>query len=425
MVFGTPVTDVSTAISRLPRRARVVAGPGCGGPISLLRELGRQALEGDTEPHLRSGLQLVYPFGEAVTAGAMRYDTWHVMGPVRKWVEAGRADYLPIRASQVPSVLQAWDPDALLVRVTPPDRHGYCSLGPSSSYPLPVARWARTVIGEIDESLPRTLGQSTLHVSSFAALVESTDPTPSYAGAELDEVSTAIARSVREILPPKPTLQLGIGAVPEALVASLADAARGELRFAGMGCDAMVALFENGVISPHALLPTPGVRAAELMGSPLLMEYADLHPGIGVYPSGLSHHPVPLGELDRFVSINSALEVDLWGQVNAEAIGGRQLSGVGGSSDFFEAAYNSDGGRRVIALPATTPTGTSRIVPRLDAGSVATVPRQMADLVVTEHGVADLRGRTLTERAEALVGIAAPEARDQLSNELARTTGSR
>jgi acyl-CoA hydrolase len=144
-----------------------------------------------------------------------------------------------------------------------------------------------------------------------------------------------------------------------------------------------------------------------------------------VYPSGTSHHPVPLGAIDRFVSINSALEVDLWGQVNAEAIGGRQLSGVGGSSDFFEAAYNSSGGRRVIALPATTPSGASRIVPRLAATSVATIPRQMADVIVTEHGVADLRGRTLAERAELLVHIAAPDARSTLTDARRTAVGAR
>lgn len=418
MVIAAQIVGIDSAISLLPRHARVVAGPGCGGPISLLRELGRQALEHDTAPHLRSGLQLEYPFGEAVRAGKMRYDTWHVMGPARAWVEEGTADYLPLRASEVPSHLESWAPDAALVRVTPPDRHGFCSLGPSASYTMPAARQARMVIGEIDEKLPRTFGENTIHMSAFAALVESSDPTPQYRGARLDDVSVAITESLLTALPPQPTLQLGIGAVPEALVEALAANADGEFRFAGMACDAMVPLFEKGIIPRDALLPHPGVKAAELMGSSLLMEYADLHPGIGVYPSSASHHPVPLGEIERFVSINSALEVDLWGQVNAESVNGRQLAGVGGSSDFFEAAYNSPGGRRIIALPATTSSGTSRIVPRLPAGSATTVTRQMADMIVTEHGVADLRGRTLRERAELLIQIAAPDSRDQLTDDL-------
>ena len=424
MAFSTPIMDAAAAISLLPRQARVVAGPGCGAPVTLLRELGRQALELDRAPHLRSGLLLSYPFAEAVAERAMRYDTWHVMGAARKLVESGAADYLPVRASEVPDMLEAWRPDAALVRVTPPDRHGYCSLGPSASYPLPAADFSRTVIGEIDETLPRTLGQTTIHVSAFSALVDSSDPTPQYPGAPLDVISTAIAQSLLEILPSNSTLQLGIGAVPEALIAALADHTGSKYRFAGMGCDAMVTLFENGTIPRSALLPSPGVQAAELMGSSILMEYADLHPGIGVYPSGTSHNPVPLGASERFISINSALEVDLWGQVNAEAIQGRQLSGVGGSSDFFEAAFNSTGGRRVIALPATTSSGASRIVPRLASSSVVTVPRQMADVIVTEHGVADLRGRTLSERAEILIAIAAPEARGALSDSHPATLGS-
>ncbi len=419
MVIRPPTLTPAEAISRLvTRNARVVAGPGCGTPVTLLRELGRAAIETETRPHLRSGLLLAYPFLDALTGGHLRYDTWHVMGDVRPLVDQGLADYLPVRASEVPDLLGSWAPDVALVRMTPPDRHGYCSLGPSASYTLPAVLTARTVIGEVDELLPRTMGQNTFHVSRLAALVTSQDPTPEYPGARLNESSRQIARSVLDLLPSNPTLQLGIGAVPEALIEALADQPESSLRFCGMGCDAMIPLFEEHKISPDALVPTPGVYAAELMGTRRLMEFADQHPGIGLFPSSSSHHAPFLGSQDRFVSINSALEVDLLGQVNAEVRQGRQYAGVGGSTDFFEAAYNSRGGRRIIVLPAATSSGASRIVPRLGTGSVVSVPRQMADLIVTEYGTADLSGCTLNERAERLIAIAPPPARDRLANGL-------
>lgn len=415
-----PVLSADEAMASLAKEVRVVAGPGCGTPVTLLRALGRAALERDLAPHLRSGLLLDYPFLDAVATGHMRYDTWHVMGEVRAQVEQGLAGYLPVRASAVPGLLRNWTPDVTLVRVSPPDRHGYCSLGPSASYTLPAVMTAPIVIGELDERLPRTLGQSSFHVSRLSALVPSEDPTPEYPGARLDDVSRKIAATVLELVPRQVTLQVGIGAVPEALVHALESGRGWSLRFVGMGCDAMIPLFENGAISPDAILPRPGIYAAELMGSRTLMEYADRHPGIGVFPSTSSHDAPHLGSLGNFVSINSALEVDLWGQVNAEVAQGRQLAGVGGSTDYFEAAYNSDGGRRIIALPATTSRGASRIVAKLGADSVVTVPRQMADVVVTEYGAAELAGCTLVERAERLVAIADPTARDQLADSLPR-----
>lgn len=418
MVTHPSLLGPEEALAHLSRGARVVAGPGCGTPVTLLRALGRAAEERELRPHLRSGLLLDYPFLDALAAGRLRYDTWHVMGEVRPLVEQGLAGYLPARASAVPDMLRSWVPDVALVRVSPPDRHGYCSLGPSASYTLPAVMTARMVVGELDERLPRTLGQSSFHVSRLFALVESQDSTPDYPGARLDDVSRQIAATVLALLPPRATLQVGIGAVPEALVHALGAGADSSLRFAGMGCDAMIPLLENGTISRDAIVPSPGIHAAELMGSRTLMEYADQHPGIGVFPSTSSHNAPYLGSLGTFVSINSALEVDLWGQVNAEVARGRQLAGVGGSTDFFEAAYNSPGGRRIIALPATTSGGASRIVPRLGVESVVTVPRQMADVVVTEHGAAELSGCTLAERAERLVAIADPSVRDELADSL-------
>lgn len=400
-----------------------MASPGCGTPETLLRTLGERA-ESLGSPMLYSGLQLgTYPFLDAVQAGHLGYATWHVLGPARAHVRAGTADYLPVRASEVPHLLPRWGVNAAFVRVTPPDRNGYVSLGPSVSYPYDAVRLATCVVGEVDPDLPRTFGASNVHVSRFDSLVDADGPACQYQGSIPSPIAKAIAAHVIDLLPERPTLQVGIGEIPEALVASLGDADLGPLRFVGMGTDEMVPLLESGAIDPDALVPDPGIATVELMGSRRLLDAADLHPAIGVYPSTRFHTPRHLLALDRLVSINSAVEIDLHGQVNAETVRGHQVSGVGGSIDFVEGAYGSDGGLRILALSSTTRDGRhSRIVPILPAGAAVTIPRALADVVVTEHGVADLRGRTLRERADALVAIAHPDLRDDLANASAPPT---
>jgi 4-hydroxybutyrate CoA-transferase len=366
---------------------------------------------------LLSGLQLGdYPFLDAVERGALRFDTWHVHGPARRGFEEGWVGHVPCRASEVPRLLRTWGTDTAFVRLSPPDRNGYLSLGPSVSYPLPALLGASTVIAEIDPTLPRTHGQSYVHRSQLTALVDSDEPAPEYPAAIPDEISIRIAERILQLLPREPVLQVGIGSIPEALVSALPRADLGAVRFAGMATDAMVPLFDSGTLRPSVTVPDPAILAVELMGTRRLLDAAHDHPAIGVYPSTVAHTPTVLAQLDRFVSINSAIEVDLGGQVNAEMLRGRQVSSVGGAYDFVEAGLASSGGLRITALPATAARGqVSRIVPRLP-DAVATIPRHAADLVVTEHGVADLRGRTLRERAEALIAIADPAHQAVLSD---------
>ena len=209
----------------------------------------------------------------------------------------------------------------------------------------------------------------------------------------------AIADNIIELLPDQPVIQIGIGKIPESLVHELAQRGVGGLRFTGMGCDAMVDLAEAGLLQlgeadQHA------ITSPDLLGTPRLMQFADDNPSVGLYPSSFSHSPVSLSAHERLVSINSAVEVDLTGQVNAETVKGRRVSGVGGSLDFSEGATHSLEGLRIVALPA------SRIVEQLGSGSVVTTPRSAVDMVVTERGVARLEGLTERERASALTGIA-------------------
>jgi acyl-CoA hydrolase len=410
-----PSLSVQDAMRGLPERPRIVAAPGCGTPETLLTGLA-QAAGSLREPVLYSGLQLgAYPFLEAAAAGAVQYRTWHPYGPARAALGRG-VEYVPARASAVPGLLDLWETDVAFVRVSPPDRNGWCSLGPSASYVCHAVDRATRVIAEVDPRTPRTTGDSMLHVSQLDALVEADTPPCYFPAAKRDAVSDRVAQHVLALLPAAPTLQLGIGAVPEALAAFLGDTDLAGVRFAGMATDAMARLLESGFLDRGRVGGQPAISAAELMGTAALMEAAHDNPSIVLRDSRTGHQPLELGRLKRLVAVNSALEVDLYGQVNAEMLGARQVSGIGGSADFIEAGFDSDGGLSVIALPSATADGaTSRIVTKLSA-DIVSLPRHTIDAVVTEHGVAWLRGRTERERAEALIAIAHPDHRPALAS---------
>lgn len=405
------------AIQHVAGRHAMLSGPGCGTPTTLLRAIGEHADALGGKVPLYSGLLLGdYPFVQAVREGRLRYATWHVMPPVRRLVADGVVDFIPVRGSQVPRMARALGIDVLLIRVSPPDAHGFCNTGPSGSFPLLAIDHAALVIAEIDETLPRTRGQSSIHESRIQLGVISEDPTPLFPGSGTpDEVSRQIARHIMALLPERPTLQIGIGGIPEALLDELRDADFGHLRFAGMATDGMVDLHEAGLLDVTDLWPVPPIFAAELMGSRRLLDFAHENPLLGVFDTNNGIHP-RLGAIDRLVSIQSAVEIDVTGQLNSEWVNGAELSGCGGSIDFLEAALASRGGVRIIAMPSTdVRSATSKLVPELSHGAPVTIARHSIDYVVTEHGTARLGYASLRERLEALQAIAAPEAREALS----------
>lgn len=414
------MTSLAEAIDRIPTGGRIVAGACCGGPTSLLAGVAERSHGRNWS--IWTGLLLDDGgIHEAARARDLELVSWHVSGAGRDLAAAGLIDYLPIRTSQLEKHLAAADFDVALVRVTPPDAGGFCSVGPSASFALTAVKSAKLCIAEVDESLPRTLGASSVHASELDVLVESTTPTPTYRTAGSGDVSRAIARRVLGLLPDRPVLQLGIGAVTEALVAALADEGVDRLRFVGMGMDAMVDLYERDLLDQPSG-GGPAIESPDLVGTQRLMRFAHENPVVGVYPSVVAHSPMRLARHDRLISINTAIEVDLCGQVNSEVVGGCQIAGIGGAIDFVEAATHSIGGMRVIALPSTTQDGhRSRIVASLAAHASVTIPRGMVDVVVTEHGIARLEGKTLWQRAEALAAIAAPQYRAGLAEAIAGT----
>ncbi len=408
---GLPWRSADAALARVPAGAHLVGMPGMGAPTTLLGALGAACVGRDWT--LSTGIQLDHPFLAAVDAGELAYRTWHVAGPVGERVADGRVGYVPARASAVARVLQEWGVDVALVRVSPPDARGFCSLGPSASYAKAAMAAATVVIAEIDPAVPRTCGDSLVPVAGFDSVVESTTAIPEYHSAPESELGRRIAEHVLAIVPRDPTMQIGFGAIPESLLRSIPAADLGRLRMIGMGTDAMVDLFDKGVLQLGDVLPAPAVHSAELMGTARLLAFANDNPAIAMASSALVHDPAHLGLIERFVSINTALEIDLAGNVNCEVLRGRQISGPGGGPDFVDGAARSPGGLRIVALPAASTDGSrSRIVPRVEA---VTIPGVTVDAVVTEHGVARLAGLTARQRIDALLAIAHPDHRDALA----------
>lgn len=390
---------------------RVLLPPGCAEPRTLVEEIVRQAAR--LRPlTLMGGLLLGdYPFCAPAHQETFRWATFHVMPALRDAVGRGQVEFLPIRyldALQVFGPGGPWAADAVLVHTAPPDPAGRLSLGVSTSYPLPLARAAPLVIGEVNHRMPRTLGDSTVGLERLTAWVETDRPLVPYPAPPAGEVERRIADHVAELIPDGATIQIGIGAVPEAIAGTLGG--HRDIGLHSLLVDAMLPLLAGGVVTRS--------RLGEIMGTEPLFHLAHENPLVRMEPSSRIHDARVVATLERFVAINSAIEVDLTGQVNAESVGDRQVAGIGGQFDFVEGAYWAPGGRSVIALPSTGRGGeVSRIVARLRAGAKVTTPRHLTDCVVTEFGRAELRGRSVGQRARALMALAHPRFRDELERQ--------
>lgn len=410
--------SLDEAVGTLEPSSKVLLPPGAGGANAVEREIGRQAdrLAG---LDVYSGLLLSdYPF----LRDGIRYTTWHVMGPVRRAVAEGSARFLPIRGSQVTQLFRSarLPLDVVVVHVSPPDGDGLCSLGTSTSYPLTLARLAPTVIAQVNPRMPRVAGDASLHVSEIDWLTEVDEPLGEHARAAITPTAAVIGDRLGALIPSGTTLQAGIGAIPEALLANLSTSDVSDLRIYGMGVDAIVALADTGRLR-SAGEGRPSALCAELMGTTTLFDYADGNPALEMHPFDTILNPAHIAGFEGFVSVNSAVQVDLLGQANVEHLGGAQLSGVGGGFDFAAGAWLSPGGKSIIAMPATNRSGdVSRIVARLEVDTPVAVPRHFTQYVVTEHGTADLAGLGTFERAEALIGVAAPRFRDELADSVGR-----
>src|SRR5208283_5273205 len=342
------------------------------------------------------------------------------MGPnVREAVQQGRADYTPIFLSEIEDLMTsgAMPLDVVLMQVTPPDRHGFVSLGTSVDCTLTAARCARHVIAEVNTRMPRTFGDSFLHVSKISTFVETSRPLVELQPEPSTDLQRRIARNVASLIPDGATLQVGIGGVPDAVLSYLGD--RQDLGVHSEMCsDGVIPLIEAGVMTgDRKTLHRGKLVVGFVLGTERLFRFVHENPIFEFHPIRHTNDPFVVAQHDRMVAINSAMEVDVTGQVCADSIGTKPYSGFGGQTDFIRGAARSKGGIPIIALPSTAKNGTlSRIVPMLSPGAGVVTSRADVHYVVTEHGIAYLHGKTLRQRAEALIAIADPRFQAELED---------
>ncbi len=398
---------------------RVFIGSGAGEPQTLVEALSARTDLSDTEiVHI---LTLgVAAYAEPRFGRRFRHNAYFIGPNVREAVNQGRADYTPVFLSEIPRLFRSGRVviDTAMIAVSPPDQHGFSSYGVSTDIVKAAAESARSVIAEVNDQMPRALGDSFIHVDRIDRLVPSDRPILEAVQGEPDELSKKIARHIASLVVDGATLQLGIGTIPDAVLHYLT-----ELEDLGvhteMFSDGIIPLVEKGVINNSKKTLHPGkIIASFVMGSRKLYDFIDDNPLVEFHPTEYVNDPFVIARNDNMISINSAIEIDLTGQVCSDSLGTMFYSGIGGQVDFVRGAARSRGGRPIIALPSTVDNGTiSRIVPTLKPGAGVVTSRGDVHYAVTEYGAAYLHGKTVRERAMALINVAHPKFRPWLMAE--------
>lgn len=418
-LYKSKLVSADKALQAVKSGNRVVLGHACGEPPTLVEALVARA------PEL-SNVEIAHmvnmgpaKFAQPGMEKSFRFNGFFVGAPTRKAVEDRRGDYTPCFFSEVPRLFKQkiLPVDVVLMQVTPPDDEGFCSYGLSVDYTQAAAESASIVIAQMNRLLPRT-GGAKIHLDALTYIVEKDDAVVELNPPKIGEVERKIGENVAAMVPNGATLQMGIGAIPDAVLLFLTD--KKDLGIhSEMFSDGVVALAEAGVVTNRKkTIHTGKFIATFLMGTSKLYEFVNNNPDVEMHSVDYVNDSHVIGMHENMVSINSALQVDLMGQVNAEMIGGTQFSGIGGQVDFVRGASRSQGGKSIIAMPSTAAKGTiSRICRELDRGAAVSTSRNDVHYVVTEYGVADLRGKSLQQREEALIAISHPAFRSALRNE--------
>ncbi|BFL40467.1 Propionyl-CoA:succinate CoA transferase [uncultured Butyricicoccus sp.] len=416
-IYQSKLTTAEEAVKHIPNHCRVFFGHGANEPLVLT-----DALVANYEQYEDVEICHWVPMGKGEYTqpkmkGHLNYNGLF-LGPVtRASVNEGRADYTPFYFHQSPRFFTdgTFPIDVALVSLTPPDEHGFCSFGVSVGGTKPAALSAKMVIAQINDQMPRTMGDSFIHVSQITYAVEASRPLPELGGGKIGPVEEAIGRNCASLIEDGSTLQLGIGSIPDAVLKFLGD--KKDLGIhSEMFSDGVVDLYEQGVITGAAKTENKGkMVAAFLMGSKKLYDFVDNNPDVMMLTVDYVNDPVVVSRQNKMVSINSCLQVDFNGQVNSESMGINQFSGIGGQLDYVRGASMCPNGKSILAMPSTAKHGTiSRIVPVFEPGTTVTTTRTDVHYIVTEYGVANLRGKSLRERARLLINIAHPDFRDEL-----------
>lgn len=409
--------SAETALKQVRDGDRVVVGHACGEPPTLVEALVARAPEIKNVEIVHMVAMGPAKYAQPGMEGSFRHNSLFVGAATRKAVSEGRALHTPCFFSEIPRLFnQGILPvDVTLMQVTTPDAEGYCSLGVSVDYTLASARSDRLTIVQMNRHMPRTLGEK-IHLDEIDCIVEKDEPIIELKPPVIGDLEKAIGENVAKLIEDGSTLQLGIGAIPDAVLLFLKD--KKDLGIhSEMFSDGIVALAEAGVVTNRKKTINTGKYVVTfLMGTRKLYDFVDNNPDVMMRTVDYTNDPFIIGQHEKMVSVNSALQVDFMGQVNAEMIGRNQFSGVGGQLDFVRGASRSKGGKSIIALPSTAAKGTvSRIACELDRGSAVTTSRNDVHFIVTESGAADLRGKSIRERAKALIAIAHPNFRESLT----------
>jgi acyl-CoA hydrolase len=415
--FERKIRPAEEAVKLVRSGDRVYVSSNCGQPAMLTEALcaRRHELHGVEVVHLLTAGPAGYV--DEQFAEHFRHLAYFIGANVRKAVQSGAADYCPIFLGEIPYLFTSGQVpiDVAMVACTPPDEHGYCSMGVSVDIGLAACRAAKIVIAEMNDQMPRTLGEGFLHVSDVDCFVQASYPVFTHETGELDDASLQIGRNIAALVRDGATLQLGIGAIPNAVLAALTE--KNDLGVhTEMFSDGVIDLIERGNITCRKKTLHPNkVVSTFTMGSQHLYEYIDNNPFFEFRPTEYVNDPFVIAQNDGMVAVNGCIEIDLTGQVVSDSIGTKFYSGIGGQVDFVRGAARSKGGKPFLAAPSTVRNGeSSRIVPVLKRGAGVVTSRGDVHYIVTEHGVAYLHGKSIRDRAISLIRIADPKFRDEL-----------
>ncbi|MDR1742079.1 MAG: hypothetical protein LBR38_09620 [Synergistaceae bacterium] len=423
--YKSKLCSLKEAVSHIKSGDRVVVTHAVGEPSALLEAMVENASRYENVEIVHMVAMGKAGYCAPGMEKHFRHNSLFLGGTTRKAIEEGRGDFTPVFFHEVPGMFRtALHPNVVLLHLTPPDEHGFCSFGVSVDYTKPAAEVADLRIAQINKNMPRTMGDSFIHVSKLDYIAECDAPIIELQPPKISDVEKAIGENCASLIKDGDTLQLGIGAIPDAVLLFLKD--KKDLGIhSEMFSDGVVELVEAGVVTNKRKTLLPGKSVvAFLMGTRRLYDYVNDNPAVQMMPVDYVNNPVVIAQNENLVSINSCVEVDLFGQVASESIGLRQFSGIGGQVDFVRGANMGKNGRTIMAMPSTTTvkkgdtvSTESKIVALLKTGAAVTTSRCDVNYVVTEYGVAQLKYKTLRDRARALIGVAHPDFRPALIEE--------
>ncbi len=419
MVKTPDFVSPQKAISIINSKDHVFVHTACAAPQRLIEALAERSAELEDVQLFQLHTEGGAPYALPEMEGSFRVNNLFVGGNLRKAVQEGRADYIPVFLSEVPGLFRKGiiKLDAALLMVSPPDNNGYCTLGTSVDGSIAAAEMATRVIAEINSQMPRTHGDANMHISNFDRVIEVDYPLPSIVLPDPSETDRLIGGYIAELVEDGATLQMGIGTIPNAALEAMKNH-KGLGVHTEMFSDGLLDLVETGVVTnEHKVRHRRHTVTSFAMGSKRLYNFIDDNPSIRFMEASYVNDTAVIRQNPKVTAINSAIEIDLTGQVCADSIGPRIYSGVGGQMDFVRGASLSNSGKPIIALPSVTRKGLSRITSMLKPGAGVVTTRAHVHYVVTENGIANLYGQPLRERARRLIRIAHPDHRELLARE--------